>query len=85
MAEEPAPVYEPEYWTYTLRGGQFDGYTGRESRPRMVVHRPSRTDPALVLVYYHEASFVDDSGAFNHSVYRFHHEAFAVLVTEQDR
>lgn len=75
---------EPEYFTYELRGGQFDGFEGRESRPRLVVHRPSRTDARYILVYRRSPSFVDGDDDPRHSVYQFSHEALAILVTEQD-
>lgn len=68
--------------TYELIGGQFDGDRGREATPRLRVHRPSRTDARKVLVYVRlpDPSTMDS----RHSVYRFSHEAFSVLVTEQD-
>lgn len=70
--------------TYVLVGGQFDGFTGRETRARSQIFRPSRTDDGIVLVYEHEASFVDNSGALSHSVYRFSHEAPAQAATDED-
>jgi len=74
----------PGIGTYVLLGGQFDGFTGREARTRSTVYRSSRTDPGVLLVYKHEASFVDDSGTLNHSSYRFSHEVPAEAATGQD-
>lgn len=78
MEENKEP--EPEYWTYQLFGGQFDGAEGRQAFPRTAVHRASLVDRRVVEVYH----IVRSDAAARHSTYRYHHNLPAVLATDQD-
>lgn len=77
MEEKP----KPEYWTYQLFGGQFDGAEGRAAFPRVTIHRPSLVDRRVVEVYH----VVRTDAATRHATYRFSHTMPAVLATDQDR
>lgn len=78
---EEKPENEPEYWTYQLFGGQFDGAEGRQAFPCTTVCRPSHVDRRVVEVYH----VVRTDAAKRHATYRYHHDMPAVIATDQDR
>lgn len=78
MEEKKEP--EPEYWTYQLFGGQYDGAEGRALLPRTTICRPSHVDGRVVEVYH----VVRTDATARHATYRYHHDMPAIIATEQD-